>query len=711
MKSIILIFGISIVSQVAVAQCKPTITLSTSGCAGLEGRIEERTAESLFNHYMEQMGIGFRSKQECDAFVNIVRSELNNLGSGNCRIRINVSPCTGCLGSLSNEANIIAIGQGRSFFSTNPANEIQNWSNDDMERMLALNPEYKSSTPVELSTGNYIADYSRTQLRKTATFTIDPKTIFIPINMRKGGSSTIISEDLIVPKVIPANEKMVSIYLDNVNRDTAPLVLFTDKYIMWIKEQFKIVSGYDIDEILKSIVRTKEQREILRNYREFEKRLLDEAKNKLDSYLSPIEHSKEKKEVDMAIMALDSYDNDAKNYLLGTDYKRIRLENVPLDNPIRILANKINLCNHTNLETGFNAILYYNKKTNEYSLAFAGSALPTVHQSSELTLASKIAPSIDFDDTSKEYVVNALGLEVRIPQDIWSDWGKNNALQFAGRIASQYQMAKEIADIINSNPELKKLNINFIGHGLGGGVASVAGISTGKPTFTYNSEGVSDKMLEKFGLLDKKNDRDYNITAYHTDNDILTNAQKWAQGEGKKPMVDVISEETRKFSIDNMISQLEQLGYDTKTAKTLTGVIFDGIGADYNVFAKAIDRDNKKNNYVSTASGNEENIGNINSPTDELLAGGVGVIAGGIHLFLITRGKDLDKTYRIVKKTAELTDGALAHRMEPIVKTMMLKNVVQQNLWQRLNKEKQSMDREISNTEMRSMEQTIIVTD
>ena len=423
-----------------------------------------------------------------------------------------------------------------------------------------------------------------------------------------------------------------------------------------------------------------------------------------------IEHSKEKKEIDMAILALDSYGKDDKGYLFQTNYKRVELDKVALNDPMRELANKLTSCNQTNYETGFNAVLYYNSKTNEYTVAFEGSAFPSFGKSSEITTASKIAPSFDFDMNSKEYVVNALGLEMRIPQDMWNDWGKNNALQAAGRIASQFQMAKEIADILNASPELKNLNINFTGHSLGGALASVAGLSTGKPTFTYNSEGVSDKILENFGLLDKKNNRDYNITAYHTDNDILTNTQKWAQGEGKKPMTDVIAEETGKLSIDNALSQLKQLGYDTKTAKTLTGVIFDGTGADFNVFAKAIDSNNERNDLVPTAIGDEKNVGDFNSSTDKLIAGAVGVVAGGIHLY-ISKGKDLDTTYGIVKKAAELTDGALAHRMEPFVKNMMLRNVVEQNLWDRFNKEKQSMDREISNTEMRSLEQIYIVTD
>ena len=150
------------------------------------------------------------------------------------------------------------------------------------------------------------------------------------------------------------------------------------------------------------------------------------------------------------------------------------------------------------------------------------------------------------------------------------------------------------------------------------------------------------------------------------------------------------------------------MGYDTSTAKTIADIAFDGNGPDYNVLAKILDPDNKENNYGATAIGNEVNVGDINTPKDKLVSGGVGVVFG-ISTYLITG--DISSTFKNRKRAAELTDKALAHRMEPFVKNMMLKNVVHQNLWDRFNKEKQSMDRQIGNTEMRSLEQIYIVTD
>lgn len=153
-KRFLLVFCIYIVSQIAVAQCKFSMTLSINGCSNsLDGKIAERTAEALFNHYMEQASMGFNSLQECNTARNIILSELD-IKDGNCRIRVNVSPCSGCSSMNFNSADILAIGQGSSFNSTNPVNEINDWSNDDMERMLALDKSFNSFEPSSVSTGD-----------------------------------------------------------------------------------------------------------------------------------------------------------------------------------------------------------------------------------------------------------------------------------------------------------------------------------------------------------------------------------------------------------------------------------------------------------------------------------------------------------------------------------------------------------------------------
>ncbi|PHM46286.1 phospholipase A [Xenorhabdus mauleonii] len=69
--------------------------------------------------------------------------------------------------------------------------------------------------------------------------------------------------------------------------------------------------------------------------------------------------------------------------------------------------------------------------------------------------------------------------------------------QGLGYNEEQYNQAVELA-----NKALKAFgeNIIFTGHSLGGGLASVAALATGKPAVIYNSAGVSDSTLKNMGL-------------------------------------------------------------------------------------------------------------------------------------------------------------------------------------------------------------------
>ena len=92
----------------------------------------------------------------------------------------------------------------------------------------------------------------------------------------------------------------------------------------------------------------------------------------------------------------------------------------------------------------------------------------------------------------------------------------------------QYMMAKTIGDAIKQIPqaEREKLKIEVVGHSLGGGMASIIGLTTGIETKTYNAARVPENFLKDNGLYDKVNNGEVqNIIAYHTSTDILTNTQ------------------------------------------------------------------------------------------------------------------------------------------------------------------------------------------
>lgn len=657
----------------ANAQYTFTLHVSWSGnCSGYTAQMNQ-----AIRGFQTQTINGFPTRELCEQTRALCHQELGHIEliyydaktgkeikreATNCKLNVSTTPCTGRpMAGSTGTLNALGVSQGSSFYSTNSANEIQNWSNDDMERMLVLNKNNQSFEQINVVTGDVQFDNARKDL--------DHNKPFVSINMREGGSSTIVSEDLITPKIIPANEQLIHEYLSKVDWDSAPRFPQThaEDYIEWVKLQYKAAAGLDIDEIIGKFNRTKEDGEALRNYREFEARLVNEAKAKIDNILAPLENSKEKKEVDMALLACDSYVKGDGDFLQHTDYKRLDLNSMDVPEDIRALANKLLSCNLTFSETGFNAILYHNDKTNEYAIAFEGSAFPSFSKSSQDTFVSKMAPAVVFDMNTNEYVVNALGFEVKIPKDLWNDWGKNNALQAVGRVASQYAMAKEIGDLINSMPELKDVAINFTGHSLGGGIASIAGLTTGRPTYTYNAEGVSDKILSNFGIMDKKNSGNFQITAYHSSNDPLTTAQSWAQ----------------------------------EKAGSLLG---------------------KENDYAAKAIGSEINLGDVSSTKQNFISAGVGIIAAEASTiksifkdkspdpltllvtapYLVSKGRE--KADDVANKTSLLW----GHNMEAVSKRITENNQVTQNIWERCNNEKRKLDMAMGNTRMRSYEQVYI---
>lgn len=156
MKRVIIVIAISIVSEVAVAQWKFSVSLSMNGCGGsLEERVAVKAAEAQVNHWMGEGFVTFPSKMECEQSRHNVMSFSFN--EGNCKIRFIASPCTGS-GGMSNDVDVLGVSKGSAFYSTNPVNEINDWSNDDMERMLALNPDFHQKEPKTVATGDLAFD-------------------------------------------------------------------------------------------------------------------------------------------------------------------------------------------------------------------------------------------------------------------------------------------------------------------------------------------------------------------------------------------------------------------------------------------------------------------------------------------------------------------------------------------------------------------------
>lgn len=206
---------------------------------------------------------------------------------------------------------------------------------------------------------------------------------------------------------------------------------------------------------------------------------IEERIASLKNQLASIDSTDEKKLIDDAIIANECY-GDKPKYIEKTNYVKVISADFGSDDPMLKVVEAIELANSTEKETGFHAELFYNELTNEYKIGFAGSG-------------SQMA-----------------------------DW-IGNGMQASGLEFPQQILTNNIIKAINNLPI--ETQISLTGHSLGGALASYVGLATGRRTSTFNSEGVSDKILEVNGLLEKKNNHDYDIKAYYNKADILSTVQ------------------------------------------------------------------------------------------------------------------------------------------------------------------------------------------
>lgn len=198
MKRYLILIALSIVPYVSMAQWHYTVSLTTSGC----GYLDKIVAESQVNYWMGEGYRTFSNKNECEKSRSFVMSQ--SYTDGNCRVRYIASPCTGPAGTTGN-ANVLNSNNGSSFYSTNPANEINDWSNDYVERMLTLNPVFNSKVPKIVATGDLAfdnlienmpysnKDFSGRMLKGSTNIEADDNIIAIGHPVR--GNGVLVSDD------------------------------------------------------------------------------------------------------------------------------------------------------------------------------------------------------------------------------------------------------------------------------------------------------------------------------------------------------------------------------------------------------------------------------------------------------------------------------------------------------------------------------------
>lgn len=462
----------------ANAQYTFTISLTISGnCGGLEGAVARRAIESWYNYVNQQISMQKMSKQECLTIRAQVVETASGYSYGDCHARFTISPCTG----TDNEDDIqtasdIILGptQGTSFYSSSYANEINDWYDDEQERRSRLDKAYSPNSLNYVETADKKYDASRVTMRRRG-WVLDTDKEFRSLNVDASGGNTGHSDDFLPLKEYPSEEKVVSQYVARINGVVPPTFDNSEDYLAWIKIQFEEMSGYNVDELIVAFNPSDDERKALANYRDVVREILDEL---WDGYYAA-ETSAEKKSVDMAILAFECY-GDNSMYMGQTNYAKVHMDDLLEDDPMRNVLAAIERANSTDIITGFHAELFFNDVTKEYTIGFAGS-----------------------------------GAEL-------ADW-INNGMQASGHEFPQQQLTNAIIKALNDLPE--ETNVNIVGHSLGGALASYVGLATGKPTYTYNAEGVSDVILAANGLHEKKQSGDYQITAYYNPIDILSVTQ------------------------------------------------------------------------------------------------------------------------------------------------------------------------------------------
>lgn len=158
-----------------------------------------------------------------------------------------------------------------------------------------------------------------------------------------------------------------------------------------------------------------------------------------------------------------------------------------------------------------------------------------------------------------------------------SDWVLNNLTDKAGIGASQYKAAVDLArEIVSAHPDA---DVTFTGHSLGGGLAGVASIATGRPAVAFNAAepGYSDlyyamrgtypshfNFLEQAAGFEHLTPDVSGINSFRTSDDPLTGFEGMLDGRssalGSSHTVDVAPSlvylPIQAHGIDNVITSI-----------------------------------------------------------------------------------------------------------------------------------------------------------
>jgi len=433
-------------------------------------------AEKSIRQWISTVNASMRSirltREECIAMNHQIGSEATLMEYseyGGCSIKVLVTPCV-CVGV---ESDIVSgINQGGSFYSTNAANEVGDWIEDAASREHAMGWQ----TPKTTVSGTGDRAFDEAVRNEIKAFSQSGNEVHLP-----GGFEFL------------ANMDNVRRYLDNCDNLALRYIQHPspDDLTRWFHEEFQRVSGFNIGQLMQKLPSelSAEESQALLDYQAFRRGLAEKTLVEIRQYVAVQEDTRA---FEMSVLAEDCYGDSEHLFLSKTNYEKVDIKYFPVDDPRLKWIALIEKCN-SKCE-GFHAQPYINMVTGELTIAFEGSNLTN--------------PIDNLSDFLAEW------------PDLKADW-KGNIQHTLGGIPEQYVMAKIIAESV---PE--GVTVNFTGHSLGGALASVAGLVSGAPAYTYNAEGVNNNVINNFGLQDIADAGASNVKAYRSNSDPLTSAQE-----------------------------------------------------------------------------------------------------------------------------------------------------------------------------------------
>jgi len=468
MKSRLILLTIVALAEVLSANAQYTFTISGQFYGNCGGNTSQMNAEynRLLKEYQAQNVTGFDTQQECEQMRLVVNGINYNqtYGRTSCGFKLIAGPCTGRPrgGAGVNAGNVNFQGVNEGTSFFTPSN-VTEIQNWEEDYMKKVSGLDQNNQSVERN----VIESSDANFNSARD------------QLRSEGEWFI---DLDKP-FVPINMReggtnmVVSNDLKPIPDDLYMPSFYENEILDEIHSLFREKTRINIDEILLKRDKTDEDKRIIEEYNEFKKQyeIEQEKINEMSMFSLLVYH--DPKDADLKI--------EDKLEELGIEH--LSLETIDVSEPLYNTALLLEKFNNMFLNGGFHAELFYNKNTNEYSISFRGTE------------------KLDVAD-----------LYTDISQSVGGILG----------VPEQYQIAIQISEEIRNTCLNSDIKVNFTGHSLGGGLATLAGVISGQPTYVFNPAGVNEKTFKAAGVLEKFKNNDFEVNVIKTDDDFLSNYQE-----------------------------------------------------------------------------------------------------------------------------------------------------------------------------------------